>query len=81
MAAKSTTEKKTTTAKRPSRRPASTRTIDTNGDMPHASLGPSREQIAQRAFELFLARGGQHGHHVEDWLRAEREIREVHGVS
>lgn len=38
--------------------------------------GPTNEQIAQRAFELFLARGGEHGHHEEDWLRAERELRE-----
>jgi hypothetical protein len=32
-------------------------------------------EIAQRAFELFCERGFQHGHDVEDWLRAERELR------
>jgi hypothetical protein len=36
---------------------------------------PDREAIARRAFELFLARGGVHGHDVEDWLAAERELR------
>lgn len=35
---------------------------------------PSHEQIAKRAFELFLARGGQHGRHVDDWVQAEREL-------
>jgi hypothetical protein len=37
--------------------------------------GPSQEQIAKRAYELFEARGGEHGHDVEDWLQAERELR------
>jgi len=32
------------------------------------------EQIAKRAYELFLARGAEHGHDQEDWLQAEREL-------
>ena len=32
-------------------------------------------RIAERAYSLFLARGGEHGHDEEDWLRAEAEIR------
>ena len=36
---------------------------------------PTHEQIARRAFELFLSRGGEHGRHEEDWHRAERELR------
>lgn len=79
MAAKTTvarTEKKTTT-KRPSRRPTSTRANGTTEEMQQASsFEPTREQIAQRAFELYLARGGEHGRHEEDWHRAEQEIRE-----
>lgn len=35
----------------------------------------NRDAVARRAFELFLARGGVHGHDVEDWLAAERELR------
>lgn len=34
---------------------------------------PNHEQIARRAYELFLARGGENGHAQEDWLQAERE--------
>jgi hypothetical protein len=32
--------------------------------------------IAQRAYALYLARGREDGHDVEDWLQAERELRE-----
>ena len=37
---------------------------------------PEREAVAQRAFELFLARGCEHGHALEDWVRAEHELRQ-----
>lgn len=33
------------------------------------------EKIRIRAYLLFEKRGGQHGHHLEDWLQAEAEIR------
>ncbi len=33
------------------------------------------ELIRRRAYELFEARGCEPGHALEDWLRAEREIR------
>jgi hypothetical protein len=38
---------------------------------------PIHEAIARRAFELFLARGEQHGHDLDDWLQAEREFAEA----
>ncbi len=31
-------------------------------------------QIRLRAYELYEARGGEDGHELEDWLRAEEEI-------
>ena len=34
----------------------------------------NEEDIAQRAYALFLARGGEHGHDLEDWLEAERSL-------
>ena len=37
--------------------------------------GPSAEQIAVRAHQIFLERGGIEGHDVDDWLQAERELR------
>lgn len=33
-----------------------------------------RERIAARAFELYEARGGEHGQDVDDWLQAEHQI-------
>ncbi len=33
-----------------------------------------RDEIARRAYELYLNRGQEDGHDLEDWLRAEREI-------
>ena len=36
----------------------------------------SREEIAQRAYELFLQRGSEPGHEHEDWLQAEKNLRE-----
>jgi HSP20 family protein len=38
-----------------------------------------RDAVAHRAYELFEARGSQHGHDVDDWFRAEAEL--VHPVS
>ncbi|HYX92558.1 MAG TPA: DUF2934 domain-containing protein [Myxococcaceae bacterium] len=35
---------------------------------------PTHEEIARRAYEIFVARGGEHGHDVDDWLQAEREL-------
>lgn len=32
--------------------------------------------IAARAYERFIERGREHGHDLEDWLEAEREIAE-----
>lgn len=43
-----------------------------------ASLATSNaEDISRRAYELFLQRGAEHGHDVEDWLAAERELSTV----
>lgn len=33
-----------------------------------------QSRIAQRAYELYVQRGCQEGHAVEDWLEAEREV-------
>ncbi len=32
------------------------------------------DRVAQRAYEIFLERGGTPGHELEDWVRAEAEI-------
>jgi hypothetical protein len=35
---------------------------------------PSGEEIARRAHELYVQRGGEHGKDVEDWVTAEKEL-------
>ena len=35
---------------------------------------PSPEQIAREAHAIYLARGGEHGHDIDDWLEAERRL-------
>ena len=37
----------------------------------------TEDAIAQRAYALYLARGREGGHDVEDWLQAERELLET----
>jgi hypothetical protein len=35
---------------------------------------PTQEEIACRAYEIYLARGQEDGHDVEDWVQAEQEL-------
>jgi hypothetical protein len=44
---------------------------------PFPSPAPNRDDVARRAFELFCERGAQDGYDVQDWLQAERELRET----
>jgi hypothetical protein len=37
--------------------------------------GPTQEEIALRAYHIYLERGGAEGSPIEDWLQAERELR------
>jgi hypothetical protein len=34
----------------------------------------TEHDIASRAYELFMERGGEHGRDWDDWLSAEREL-------
>jgi hypothetical protein len=38
---------------------------------------PSEAQIRERAYKLYLERGGRGGQEREDWLEAERELRTI----
>jgi len=40
--------------------------------VPSATVTDS--DVARRAYDLYLARGGEHGHDVDDWMEAEREL-------
>jgi hypothetical protein len=44
-----------------------------------AKLAPTQEDIARRAYEIYLERGGAPGRELEDWARAERELAQKNG--
>ena len=35
------------------------------------------DAVARRAYDLYLGRGCEHGHDVDDWVQAERELRQT----
>lgn len=37
--------------------------------------GPTHEEIARLAYQFWLERGCEHGHDLEDWKRAEEQLR------
>ncbi len=39
--------------------------------------GPKTEQIAARAYQLYLERGRTDGYDVDDWLQAEYELMQL----
>ena len=43
--------------------------------LPNRSALVTHSDVARRAYDLYLARGCAHGHDVDDWLQAERELR------
>ena len=43
--------------------------------LPNRSAHVTDNDIAGRAYDLYLARGCEHGHEVDDWLQAECELR------
>jgi len=56
------------------RRP-STRKQNGNG------LSVSEDQVAKRAYEIYQSRGGHHGADLDDWLEAERQLKEPASVT
>jgi hypothetical protein len=45
-------------------------------DAVHLSETLFQERVNQKAYELFQRRGGEPGHDMEDWLEAERLVRD-----
>ena len=42
----------------------------------HPAIEPTHQDIARRAYQLYKERGGERGRDLEDWLQAERELRQ-----
>jgi len=67
----------------PSRKISSGKTIKQKKERVTAPTGAESQQgyfedlgsrLAKRAYELYVQRGQEHGHDIEDWLEAERQI-------
>ncbi len=67
----------------PRRKVSSGKTIKPKEDRVNAPTQAESQQryfevlgsrIAERAYELYVQRGHEHGHDMEDWLEAERQI-------
>jgi hypothetical protein len=43
-------------------------------EAPPAEDHPTHEEIAVRAYQIYVERGEAHGQDVDDWLQAEREL-------
>ncbi|OLD15268.1 MAG: hypothetical protein AUJ01_12595 [Acidobacteria bacterium 13_1_40CM_3_65_5] len=44
-------------------------------DTTQPGIAPSADDVARRAYELYEARGGEPGADLDDWLKAESELR------
>jgi hypothetical protein len=49
---------------------------DTGADVLDSDDGPSFDEIAEAAYYRHLSRGGRTGSEFEDWIEAERELRQ-----
>jgi len=49
--------------------------------LPGPIADSSQTEVAKEAYALFLERGGEHGHDVEDWHRAEQLVRERRSIA
>jgi hypothetical protein len=50
------------------------KTPQTEGKALNREVHPTGEEIEQRAYQIYVERGGADGHDVDDWLQAEREL-------
>ncbi|HEX5137394.1 MAG TPA: DUF2934 domain-containing protein [Planctomycetota bacterium] len=65
--------KKRTNASAKAAAPKDTRSAKTSARQVRAE--PSLDEIRQRAYEIYVRRGGAPGKDVDDWIAAERELR------
>ena len=77
--AKRSTPRATTSDPSAPPKPRRTKAASKAADAPSRDGGaprePSHDEIRQRAYERYLARGANHGQHFDDWVEAEKELR------
>jgi hypothetical protein len=50
--------------------------VDAHEPIETPNLRPTEEEIAVRAYHIYLERGDAEGNPTDDWLQAERELTE-----
>jgi hypothetical protein len=77
MATQSTKTNKAKTVKAPPAPPAKATAPakPAKAAVPAASYQPTQEEIQTRAFEIYLAEGCREGSDLDNWIRAEQELR------
>jgi hypothetical protein len=53
-----------------------TASADTAGLRSNTFFEPDQEEIARRAYDIYLARGQVDGHEMDDWIEAKRQVLE-----
>jgi len=53
------------------------------GNNPSEAMTPEQlvSEIRRRAQEIFEKRGSAPGTHLDDWLKAEKEVKSKHGIA
>jgi len=79
---KKETTKKTTTKRKTTRAKTSASTKKNNGAKKMTLVNPVEidERIRSKAYELYLKRGAYHGNDMEDWFKAEREVKKEYSL-
>jgi Protein of unknown function (DUF2934) len=78
---KAPTANKSTTAAKPRKAPAKKSTngvadpVSINGHAVAQERSATHDEVARLAHTYWQQRGGNHGYHIDDWFRAEQELR------
>jgi hypothetical protein len=56
--------------------PAGAVIAPTNDSTTPSGAPRDRDEVAIRAYEIYCGRGREHGHDLDDWIEAERQLRE-----
>ena len=53
------------------------REVVISDDAPVTQHVPNREAIGRRAYEIYVSQGATDGRDLDDWLQAERDLRQL----
>ena len=79
---KKETTKKTTTRSKTTGSRTSASTKKSNGTKKVTLVSPVEidQKIRSKAYELYLKRGAYHGNDMEDWFKAEKEVKKEYSL-